>query len=112
MKLELTLGHVDQLEGLSLALSHSLPSAIDARRPTVPGWAAPTIFPDPEDKLDLSQTPLERAESDQDMSYWKQVKATLDEEALALKEERRRAWEARLRAREQGKGGGSSGRLV
>ena len=96
-----------------MALSHSLPGAIDQRRPTVPDWAAPSIAQDGDDAVDPDETLAERQESAEDMSYWRQVKATLDEEAIALKLERRRAWEAHLRAREQQDGmGAKEGRLV
>lgn len=100
-----------QLQGLSLALSHSLPGHIDSRRPTVPDWAAPPIAHDIDDKPSQDEPLAKRQELEEDMSYWRQVKATLDEEALALKLERRKAWDAHLKAREQQQSG-REGRLV
>lgn len=84
-----------QLESLSLALSHSLPTAFSSRRPSLPSWAQPAT-------KEPSTPGAEEANDEhrEGVAYWVHVKETLDREAEELKRERRRAWE-----RIQGKAG-------
>jgi hypothetical protein len=78
----------EQLESLSLSLSHSLPTALEARRPSVPEWALPAakavIKPGEEE---------DSIEHKEGVAYWVDVKETLDREAEEDLRARRQKWE-------------------
>ncbi|GAA5970474.1 hypothetical protein JCM21900_003140 [Sporobolomyces salmonicolor] len=88
----------DDMESLSLELSHRLSPFLDSHRPAVPAWAQPSeSVPSTRDSTDDHPTNRE------ELSYWAQIKQALDEEAEERTRERRSAWERmRTRAAELG----------
>ncbi|KAM0753289.1 hypothetical protein T439DRAFT_378988 [Meredithblackwellia eburnea MCA 4105] len=107
---------VNDLESLSLALSHTIPSKLASRRPNLPTWLQPSSLkssPSSEEgeaaKGGNRQEEDEVKEEDREgVAYWVEVKETLDREAEESKERRRKEWES-LKA---GTGAGSGQRLV
>lgn len=111
-----------QLESLSLALSHSLPPILASHRPALPAWALPAS-PPPDSPLPAgtnlhpsNPAPTELAGPDSDadsqegISYWTEVKQTLDREAEERVARRKAEWERRFRVAQAGKEG--EGRVV
>ncbi|GAA6062973.1 hypothetical protein JCM10212_005732 [Sporobolomyces blumeae] len=95
---------VSDLEGLSLALTHQVSPTLDEHRPSLPSWALPSTWSSTRStEGSQSRTASGRLDEDEDatereeLSYWAQVKETLDREAEEKKRDRRAAWE-RMRA--------------
>ncbi|GAA5915359.1 uncharacterized protein JCM6883_006809 [Sporobolomyces salmoneus] len=86
---------VEDMEGLSLALSYRLGTKLQESRPSLPSWALPTSKPDEVTPVAFTtQDRTEREETEEEeMSYWRDVKETLDREAEERKRTRREKWE-------------------
>ncbi|ORY52838.1 hypothetical protein BCR35DRAFT_18715 [Leucosporidium creatinivorum] len=87
--------NLQQLDSLSLALSHRLPTTLP--RPSVPSWALPSSSPS---DITTSGPEEDSAEHKEGVAYWLGVKETLDREAEERVVERRKRWEEVRRARE------------
>ena len=107
-----------QLESLSLALSHSLPPILASHRPALPAWALP-VSPPVDSPLpagtnlhpatpSLNATPDAEdtdAASQEGISYWTEVKQTLDREAEERVARRKAEWERRFKVAQAKEGG-------
>ncbi|GAA5925881.1 uncharacterized protein JCM15063_005151 [Sporobolomyces koalae] len=98
---------VDDIESLSLALSHRLGPTLRENRPTLPAWALPssTTQPPTTTSKDVEREPLvdrignrrvqdaKGEEEEEELSYWTEVKETLDREAEERKRQRLEQWQ-------------------
>ncbi|GAA5961159.1 hypothetical protein JCM3765_001248 [Sporobolomyces pararoseus] len=85
---------VKNMDELSLALTHRLGDTLKENRPNSPSWALPTSSssPSPTTPLEESQSTTSKEVDEEAVSYWSQVKETLDREAEEKKIERSEKW--------------------
>lgn len=86
------------MDELSLALTHRLGDTLKENRPNLPSWALPTSSSNSKEEekshsSDTSSSSSSSREVDEEaVSYWSQVKETLDREAEEKKIERKEKW--------------------
>jgi hypothetical protein len=85
------------MEELSLALTHRLGDTLKENRPSLPSWALPSTTTALTPSTTNDNADEEDEEDEEALSYWNQVKETLDKEAQERKLERKVKWQEFLK---------------